>query len=305
MIDITCMSHSSNVAGERFEDLIEFVDKAINHWSFMMTNNRRMRRTFALLALESGARDSAVRWYAWWEVARQLRVHLKHVEHVVRDPNGGSDKTRAKMINLLDNHLNGLKLELAMIEDMGRPLVLMCYGLEGNGFLAPLTFDVWNAVLAHFDKVSDFNDAVEKAPTLAATVAAIHPNDIIAQAADFNATMQKARPVWAKLQDDNLGRLGDQMRVFRLCRLFNYDFVARHTVEALLEEFNQYAPTVPHLPNTAALRRGFTEYKARATLYATTNPLQPDLGGVKTLSITQQADSLWAFWRQCRPHWVL
>ena len=59
----------------------------------------------------------------------------------------GCDGTRAKLAHAMDEP--ELNFELTLIEDAGKPIVCFCYAMEGDGFLAPVCYDLIMSVVEH------------------------------------------------------------------------------------------------------------------------------------------------------------
>ena len=96
---------------------------------------------------------------------------------------------------ILDDDEDTLLLELALLNDSGKPIASFCNRFEGDGYLAPYVYDEWSALSEHMTHVLD----------------------------DFiNATVIKAKPVAQKLQSDTFVRLRNSLQTFRACRLLGY-----------------------------------------------------------------------------------
>ena len=53
-----------------------------------------------------------------------------------------------------------LRLELALIVDVGTNVVKLCYHQEGDGFLAPTSYDHWNSVMDEITNIAAVNKSV-------------------------------------------------------------------------------------------------------------------------------------------------
>jgi hypothetical protein len=51
-----------------------------------------------------------------------------------------------------------LRLELALISDVGRPLINFCFSREGDGFLAPTTYNHWISMVKVVGEITDPNN---------------------------------------------------------------------------------------------------------------------------------------------------
>ena len=67
------------------------------------------------------------------------------------------------MSAILDESNTDLRLELALIIDVGTNVVKLCYHQEGDGFLAPTSYDHWNSVMDEISNIAAVNKSeVEK-----------------------------------------------------------------------------------------------------------------------------------------------
>ena len=286
--------------GDRFADKLKYACLCVGYWSALVTSSNRVRSYFRVHAFEKAERKSDVRWFSWWEVANQLRKHFSLIREIMRNPTFGNDRTRGKFNEIAD--VLDLHLELTMITDMGEPLVLFCYGAEGDGFLAPLIFDDWVQLCQHYETSKKFSNENTRAPLLASLVQECYPEDIHQQEEAFNRTIKKARPVWEKLKDDTQHRLSNQLQLFRFCRFFKYSFCALTDAEALEQELITLAPFAPNFLNQLPqLLTELNRYKERAVTYLQQNHPQE-----KSLTMTLRAELLWKFWQASMiqlPNW--
>ena len=75
-----------------------------------------------------------------------------------------------KMRAILEELNTNLRLELALIVDVGTNVVKLCYHQEGDGFLAPTSYDHWNSVMDEISNIAAVNKSVvEKLHYLALT----------------------------------------------------------------------------------------------------------------------------------------
>ena len=84
-------------------------------------------------------------------------------------------------------------MELALIEDAAQPLVLACYKLEGDDFLAVIAYDLWEATREKGRIVTGrVLGQAAAAPTVRTICQEMEPLNIQAQDALFNYTMKKS-----------------------------------------------------------------------------------------------------------------
>jgi hypothetical protein len=79
-------------------------------------------------------------WFTWAEVALHLERKLDASIAVVNQVDDFAADTRSTLRAILDAKMNELFLELALIADAARRLCILCYTLEGDGFLAPTAY---------------------------------------------------------------------------------------------------------------------------------------------------------------------
>lgn len=297
--DVICLSHTINVAGSRFSDECQIVEKIIQAWSSIVVHSGKVRREFLTRTGVSAKRKSEVRWFSWAEVGLQIKRYLSTIIDICRDVTNGCDALRVKVINIIDDEddFATLQLELALLFDAMLPLISMCYAVEGDGFTAPFVFEMWKKLCLHLESCNNWRNRHSRAPNVAEKcIELVGDNDVIRQEMLFNHTMRKAHIVFQKLEMDNRGRIESQMRIFRACRLFNYSFIATTPLEALREEAVIYFPVILNLKRNLVDQLvqvdNLRDYKDVAQLYENIHPLDAVTGG------PEKADCMWSFWRE-------
>ncbi len=125
-----------------------------------------------------------------------------------------------------------LRLEIALINDIGLPLIKFCYKREGDGFLSPTTFDHWTRLIKSVKDMIDINPIYPKVDEVLAGLNN-SPNEKYIMKTE---TLAKAIIVHQKLIFDTDHRLLVTIGVRRACRFWDYRFVTVTPMPALIEE---------------------------------------------------------------------
>jgi hypothetical protein len=137
-----------------------------------------------------------------------------------------------------------LRLELALIKDVGGPIAYFCNHFEGDGFLSPYAFDNWNKLNDHLKIVMERFPEVNCESNVRDVAIDIAPDSLEEQQEMVESTIAKAVVVLQKLESDTFTRFSDTLKVLRGCRLLGYQFFRGATIEALEDEciYVQYLP---------------------------------------------------------------
>ena len=127
-----CISHAANVVGSVLKCECQIAEKFLSHWSAMINSCPRMRSLFKTLTNESIKKPSAVRWFVWFEMAKQIHYTFPSVEAIINHEDDFCPETRNKLRFILEEYYADLRLEIALIIDIER---------DGDGFLAPTSYD--------------------------------------------------------------------------------------------------------------------------------------------------------------------
>jgi len=82
----------------------------------------------------------------------QICVFFPAVEEVLQLPGEFGPELRSAMREILATDLATLKMEIAIIVDVGKVLVEFCYVEEGDGFLAPRLYQFAEKVTRTLDR---------------------------------------------------------------------------------------------------------------------------------------------------------
>jgi hypothetical protein len=161
-----------------------------------------------------------------------------------------------------------LRMELAVMKDLGGMLVKLCYKQEGDTpLLCATTFDHWGRNVLRLQSITDPNipadQKAEHLPSVIENATALGHNQ---QQVDnlVQETTARLRPVYEKMFDDSNGRLRRTLMILRACRLFNYHFVARTPLPALQQELAKIVAIARCYDHRVDLANELADYKAKA-----------------------------------------
>ena len=242
LIGLICISHAANVIGSVLKNECITAEKFITHWSALINSCPRVRSLFKTLTNESVKKPSAVRWFVWLEMARQILNTFVSVEAIIHHEDGFNPETRKKMRAILEESNTDLRLELALIVDVGTNVVKLCYHQEGDGFLVPTSYDHWNSVMDEITNIAAVNKSVvEKLHYLPLTdrlARELIPNEE-ERVEKMKEMIDKVTPSQQKMSFDTTNRMGSTLIVLRACRVLNYQFVSNTPLNALKDESEQ------------------------------------------------------------------
>ena len=218
------------------------------------------------------------------------------VKSVVDSSDEFAEETRAALKLLLaDDKVGELRMELATITSIGKPLAILCYDNERDGKLqCAKAFDRWNSTYDHLRESIKESTTKERRAIL---LPEVHENAVAlsdGNAVEYRRLMSKAIEAISVLEEymrtygsQNLERT---MRVLRACRFFNFFFIAETNIEALEEE-------IEHLLNISyfseptimeKLKEELPRYKAEAQAAVAKHSLSDD----------DMDKDLWTFWKR-------
>ena len=156
---------------------------------------------------------SATRWWSQWELIKQMMELFVDIESYLRTNENVPTCTRARLLEYFNNpqKLIYLKLETAIIVDVGIHFVKTMYNLEGDG---PL-------MLSCYEKISALSAAIEQMfyPNTQAIVRGITADPNLQQ-----QLMQYAKacvePGIKYFNDCKLGAIAETLACFKAARLF-------------------------------------------------------------------------------------
>ena len=146
------------------------------------------------------------------------------------------------MVHILEESYAELKLELAMIIDVGTDFVKLCYQQEGDGFLAPTAYSRWQSVMSRLSNIADETvPIVERFLYLPIVDAMLR--ELLPTAADREERMKQllkmTYPLHKKMVYDTKNRMGPTIDQLRAARVLSFEFVANTPLNALGEEVEQ------------------------------------------------------------------
>ena len=181
-----------------------------------------MRSLYKTLTNQSLKKPSAVRWFVWFEMAKQIHYTFPSVEAIINHEDDFCPETRNKLRFILEEYYTDLRLEIALIIDIGTDLVKLCYQQEGDGFLAPTSFDHWASVANKLSNISDEDQPVgDKLMFMPITDVLLM--ELIINVAEreekFKELTRKIIPLHQKMVYDSDGRMYETLCILRACRL--------------------------------------------------------------------------------------
>jgi hypothetical protein len=170
-----------------------------------------------------------------------LCTHFEPICARLRVRDMGCDSLVDKLLAILDvptddnnpSGYNMVRLELAVINDTGVPIINFTNKFEGDGFLAPEVYDAWLQLVDHTNDVIGKNGQ-PLIPTVRIVASLIAPNNIREQNRLITLNVAKAVDVAEKMERDTTGRFRGTMSIFEGARNVNFKFIKDNTIEALL-----------------------------------------------------------------------
>lgn len=249
IIDITCVSHTVCLCEKGFHCPTALV--FLSEWGTMIASSWRSREKFQEMTSQQPLRPARVKWFAMHEVVEQVVHYWPQMNSLIDDDHGCFSSTlREKMRVLLREKRWMLKLELALMYDIGRALIRLCYLQEGDGLLAPLVYDdLQNAtstftfwILKQKGILVEPETRIQLTQTylpnlyaIAVEYVAAKKDKTLLQVIDDN--LVKAKGV-ADIFSEHFGGANYQaaMHLWKFCRLFNPNYVKTITIDALEAE---------------------------------------------------------------------
>lgn len=280
LVDITCVSHTVCLCEKGFH--CPTAEVFISDWGTMIASSWRAREKFRELTGQQPLRPARVKWFAKHEVVEQLVLYWPAVVSLVNDDHGYFSPTlREKMRVLLRDKIWMLKQQLALMYDVGRPLIRLCYLQEGDDLLAPLVYDdIFQAMqtmaavvlnspellrlyMPALSTTADRSpEVVQKyLPNLCAVAREYvlhHPNYAYQQVLDDN--LPSARGVIEIFSANFLVKYKETMKLWKFCRLFNHNYVKSIEIDALQAEFKVATFPQPLRQHRAELAKEIAVY---------------------------------------------
>ena len=209
-LDVRCISHTLDLIGDKFK--VPTLSIFFTLWISFFSHSAKLKALWKTRTGQSIATYSQTRWWSRWEVMNQAFMMFGDIEPFLRE-NDVSPATRAKLLEFFDDRqkLFLLKLELAVIVDVGAHFVKATYSLEGDGLLA----------LICYDRIVEIRAAIQSShyPNLQAIVREAFATNLPIQNQWILYAMMCVKPgigyFNANLHDDGI------MKAFKAARLFS------------------------------------------------------------------------------------
>ena len=211
VLDIRCISNTLDLVGDKLKT--PNLSLFFTQWISYFAHSSKLKALWKTRTGRSVATYSQTRWWSRWEVMQLAFVLFGDVEPFLRENEHVSSATRAKLLEFFDDpqKLFLLKLELAIIVDLGAYFVKATYALEGDGLL----------VLVCYDRILEIRAAIQSAhyPNVQTVVREAFPGNFPLQNQWITHAMACVRPgidyFHAQLGNDGV------MRAFKAARLFS------------------------------------------------------------------------------------
>lgn len=338
---LICLSHCSNVYGNEFTNDLAFkiLTKFIQHWSRLIKNSQACRRIFHEKTKHAVQHLSYVRWFTFSDVCNQVFDNFEHVKELVSDVRiMDREQCRISLQKLMEGNdndsesgstptpvpdkFNGeglLLISLAVIRDVCNPIRNACYLLEGDGFLSPFAYDIYDSMATCIYNVENqiflrtkgnpdanreevYHDYL---PETFKVLMTIFPKNNRDKAKNYlmHSVEPAIRNLAQKIKYTSTEKLNDQLNCFKACRFCNIAFIYVHSIEALNVALNSYAcfelfPKLTSIEHKDGMQRELQQYKDSVTQYIHTRFSAIDDLTMPNLNRLLMADNeLWKFWR--------
>ena len=216
-INIGCFSHTLANAGDQIKT--PSLKSFLQHFNCMISRSASARLKFFAIVKEQAKQTSQTRWYCEFEICHQLFTNWPTVGQFLHAcvQDGVCVASASPALHTHDHDIN-LRIEIASVVDGFLPIVQACHVLEGDGFLAPITYDKLLELKAHIDNVQWLNVC-----RLAALFA---PSDVAKQNTLLQHAKQCINPGFAYFKDrffefHTRGDLKEAVDFFKSARLLN------------------------------------------------------------------------------------
>ncbi len=211
LVDIGCIAHTINIAGERFK--IPVLNEFINIWNSLFAHSAKARLCWKNQTGLSVPTYSPTRWWSKFEVMKDVLVKFGDVEEFVRGNDEFSPATKSKLLAIVcDSSKKGqLLLELAAVVDAGEGMVKATYSLESDGLMVLQAYELVSTIMESFK--------TDHAPNVNAICRQLSSGDNDAyQRLQFYAN-SCAKPGYQYLMDTF--STGVVLQIFKTARLFD------------------------------------------------------------------------------------
>lgn len=210
-LDVRCISHTLDLIGDKFK--VPTLSLFFTIWISYFSHSAKLKALWKARTGQSIATYSQTRWWSRWEVMNQAFMMFGDIEPFLRENDDASPATRMKLLEFFNDRqkLFLLKLELAVIVDVGAHFVKATYTLEGDGILA----------LICYDRILEIRAAIRSSyhPNVQAIVREAFPNNLPLQSQWINYAVMCVKPgidyFNSNLHDDGV------IKAFKAARLFS------------------------------------------------------------------------------------
>ncbi len=145
-IDVVCFSHTVDNVGRHFD--LPHLDGFLELWIRLFSHSSAAKIKWREVTGKSMRQLSPTRWWSRWEVIDQCLEYFGDIHPFVRDHPDVGARLHDRLMVLLDDDdfMKLLKLEMAIVVDLGVHFVKATYDLEGDGPLAVSAYQILQGV---------------------------------------------------------------------------------------------------------------------------------------------------------------
>ena len=145
-LDVTCFAHTIDNVGKHFD--LPTLDAFSELWVRLFSHSPAAKLRWQQLTGKSMRSYSPTRWWSRWEVHNQCLEYFGDIELFLQQHADMGGKTCEKLVAMFadEESLKRLKVELAIVVDLGVHLVKATYLLEGDGPLFLKAYEILQGV---------------------------------------------------------------------------------------------------------------------------------------------------------------
>ena len=182
---------------------------------------------FFELTRQKALHKSKVKWFAEFEMIRQIFLYFPQVTQVINNEGCFCEKWRTVLRQIIDQKLIELRMQIALFLDLCHPLYELCYVSEGDGIIAPFVYT--DLEIAAF--VCNSFETVPLTPLLTQTLDFLHSM----MSEEEKQTVYKsytclAEPIITEFKTQFEGKHKEQTNLWKFCAIFDPSYAKRMTL---------------------------------------------------------------------------
>lgn len=145
-IDVVCFSHTIDNVGKHFD--LPHLDDFMELWIRLFSHSTAAKIRWREVTGKSMKLYSPTRWWSRWEVIDQCLKYFGDITPFIRDNPDVGARLHDRLLAMLEDNdfVKHLKLEMAIVVDLGVHLVKATYDLEGDGPLVLSSYKILQRV---------------------------------------------------------------------------------------------------------------------------------------------------------------